>query len=283
MLYSFVRLFKTFYQFKLLFKFKLLSKMSKFITKINSNNKPIIKPYCKVCHDAGKPEREYTSHFVRETPEPTSKVVCPTLLQQKCSYCSKPGHTVKYCKDVKKSKEKRVTQPVEVKKPAKTSVKQPSNLFTALYDESEDEELDMPTKQVASKEESVKPVKAKEEFPALCLNMPKKTTPIISGYAAIASKSKADYDKEKYEQKLIETSIKRQIPQTKAKNKVTFAKEEYEVEKSVIEIHEDLEMEEEEPVTKIYSNRIMKASDPNLDWAALDSDSDSDEDWYRDD
>lgn len=58
--------------------------------------------YCKVCHDAGKPEQEYTSHFVRERPDPHSKVVCPTLLAQTCRYCSMTGHTIAYCKTLKK-------------------------------------------------------------------------------------------------------------------------------------------------------------------------------------
>lgn len=58
--------------------------------------------FCKVCQDAGKTEVEYTSHFTRETPDPTSKVVCPTLLSQECRYCLKKGHTVKYCKVLNK-------------------------------------------------------------------------------------------------------------------------------------------------------------------------------------
>lgn len=59
-------------------------------------------PYCKVCHDAGKDESIYLSHFIRENKTPGSKVVCPTLLAQECRYCFKPGHTVKYCKEIKR-------------------------------------------------------------------------------------------------------------------------------------------------------------------------------------
>ena len=55
------------------------------------------KPFCKVCHDAGKPEVIYTSHYVRASPAPDAPVVCPTLLAQPCRYCNLPGHTVKYC------------------------------------------------------------------------------------------------------------------------------------------------------------------------------------------
>ena len=63
-------------------------------------------PFCKVCRDAGKSLRDYHSHFVRETADKNSKIVCPTLLSQKCRYCKKYGHTIKYCKRLA-SKEKR--------------------------------------------------------------------------------------------------------------------------------------------------------------------------------
>jgi hypothetical protein len=54
-------------------------------------------PYCKVCRDAGKTEKEYNSHFVKDQPGPNGKVVCPTLLNQSCRICGKTGHTSSYC------------------------------------------------------------------------------------------------------------------------------------------------------------------------------------------
>ena len=54
-------------------------------------------PYCKVCHDAGRPSSEYTSHYVKDQPGPDGKVVCPTLLNQSCRICNKTGHTSSYC------------------------------------------------------------------------------------------------------------------------------------------------------------------------------------------
>ena len=60
-----------------------------------------VKPFCKVCHDAGKPESEYTSHFVKSAPSTDGVVVCPTLLSQQCGYCHTAGHTVSYCKLLK--------------------------------------------------------------------------------------------------------------------------------------------------------------------------------------
>lgn len=57
------------------------------------------KPFCKVCYDAGLPTEQVTSHFVKDQPGPNGKVVCPTLLAQKCLICGTPGHTSSYCPD----------------------------------------------------------------------------------------------------------------------------------------------------------------------------------------
>lgn len=53
--------------------------------------------FCKICKDVGKTRAEYTSHYVRETPSPNSRVVCPTLIAAVCRYCKEGGHTVKHC------------------------------------------------------------------------------------------------------------------------------------------------------------------------------------------
>lgn len=66
-------------------------------------NKAAVKPFCKVCHDSGKTEAEYTSHFVKSEPGSKGKVVCPTLLNQGCSYCHETGHTVSYCQVLKQN------------------------------------------------------------------------------------------------------------------------------------------------------------------------------------
>lgn len=59
---------------------------------------PLKREYkCKVCFDAGMPESMYNSHYVRQTPDIRSKVVCPTLLAVTCSYCQKKGHTPSRC------------------------------------------------------------------------------------------------------------------------------------------------------------------------------------------
>lgn len=70
-------------------------------------------PYCKVCHDAGRPSSEYTSHYVKDQPGPDGKVVCPTLLNQSCRICNKTGHTSSYCVQYRsrRSEEPRREQP----------------------------------------------------------------------------------------------------------------------------------------------------------------------------
>ena len=59
----------------------------------------ITKPYCKVCHDSGKSESVYSSHWVKSLPDKNgnTKIVCPTLLDTECRYCFKLGHTTKFC------------------------------------------------------------------------------------------------------------------------------------------------------------------------------------------
>jgi hypothetical protein len=140
-----------------------------------------VKPFCKVCHDAGKPESEYTSHFVKDIPGAGGVVVCPTLLAQQCGYCHTSGHTVSYCKLLKqhqKAKEHydRKSEFLETK--TKTAFQEPKknkSAFAALAEDSDDE-ID------------VKVVKqAMCPFPALCeIKHVEKSNGI--SYAVMASK-----------------------------------------------------------------------------------------------
>jgi hypothetical protein len=119
-----------------------------------------VKPYCKVCHDAGKSEKEYTSHYVRSAPGPEGKVVCPTLLSQECGYCGDCGHTPKFCPTLaaQKAAEQKAQKQVAKKaalekreaapKPA-AQAKKPTNanIFAALDSDSDTET--QPKKQVS--------------------------------------------------------------------------------------------------------------------------------------
>jgi len=113
----------------------------------NTKNVTTKKPYCKVCHDAGKLESEYTSHWVKDL---NGKTTCPTLLNTECRYCYKLGHTAKFC-DVlaKNNKEKEKAerraqsaapkQTAQKKKPQNTGLVM-GNGFAALCDDSDSEE-----------------------------------------------------------------------------------------------------------------------------------------------
>ena len=109
-----------------------------------------VKPYCKVCHDAGKSEKEYTNHFVKSAPGPEGKVVCPTLLCQSCGYCGHCGHTPKFCpvlaaqkaageKALKQAARKELIEKREAApKPASVKAKS-NNVFATLDSDSESE------------------------------------------------------------------------------------------------------------------------------------------------
>jgi hypothetical protein len=238
------------------------------------------KPFCKVCHDAGKLEKEYTSHFVKSEPGPNGKVVCPTLLAQECRYCFQGGHTAGYCPVIatnKKAEEKALKlaarrEAIEKSQaPKPTVAKKSVNAFAALGSDSEPDE---PVSKKVNKKSIINSTKiatvklapvAKEEFPALT-TMKKSATvaPTMSGYASVAAKMPDQYASEKYEQELIANSIKRQMPPVKKIQVVQQVVQEYDSDDSW-----------EEAAAAVAPRPQMKAS--LMDWAATyDSD---DEDW----
>ena len=107
-----------------------------------SKNNNTVKPFCKVCFDAGKTD---TAHFVRKTPDPKSPVVCPTLLALQCRYCDQAGHTVKYCAVLKKNNKEKARadsqlRRVHVDAPVAPSKPKNNNLFALLEEEDSDNE-----------------------------------------------------------------------------------------------------------------------------------------------
>jgi hypothetical protein len=70
-----------------------------FTTRRNSGVRSTVNSFCKVCYDAGLSTEEFSSHFVKDQPGPNGRVVCPTLIAQKCLICGVPGHTSSYCPD----------------------------------------------------------------------------------------------------------------------------------------------------------------------------------------
>jgi hypothetical protein len=129
------------------------------------------KPYCKVCHDAGKDEKIYTSHYVRSDPSPNGKIICPTLLAILCTYCFKQGHTSSYCPEVAKKKKELSKETAkkdylskEKEKSETYSSSNQKNMFDCLLEE------DAKSKSKPNKKVVV------EQFPALTssLSMKKK-------------------------------------------------------------------------------------------------------------
>jgi hypothetical protein len=177
----------------------------------NLNSK---KPYCKVCHDAGKPESEYTNHWVRSLPDRSGNttVICPTLLSNECRYCFKLGHTAKFCPVIEKNKkdrdraERQVAHDEKVKieknKPAKRG-------FAALQEDSDSEvEKNKVTTIIV------------DEFPALCAPSNSKMavsvkTETKTGWAAVAAKPKmVPVVEDQFIAQLEERSMIKNLPQS---------------------------------------------------------------------
>ena len=103
------------------------------------NNSASITPCCKVCKDAGKPESEYSSHWVKNK---EGKVICPYIKGLNCNYCMNygnasqaTGHTPKYCQFLKKNTEKK-SLPLPTPPPSKQKSVKSVNKF-AVFDDSD--------------------------------------------------------------------------------------------------------------------------------------------------
>ena len=79
---------------------------SRYANPVHAQQQPVMQAFCSVCRHAGRPESEYTSHFVKDQPGPNGKVVCPLLLSQKCRYCKVLGHTPTQCPKILRRNEK---------------------------------------------------------------------------------------------------------------------------------------------------------------------------------
>jgi hypothetical protein len=150
--------------------------------KLNSNIPK--KPFCKVCQDAGKPESEYTNHYVRSLPDQNgnTKVTCPTLNNTECRYCYKLGHTTKFCPVIseksnryKRDDTKKLQKPIE-----KAPQKKPNTSFDLLSIDSDNE--DFPVANID-----------KNEFPSLTSSKKTSASPekVLLSYASMAEKPAA--------------------------------------------------------------------------------------------
>jgi hypothetical protein len=94
--------------------------------------------FCKFCKDAGKSEAIYSSHHLRESRDPNSRVVCPELLKTECRSCFKFGHTVNHCPKYSSRGTNTAYAPVK-KQENKKEVKK--NMFDLLDDDVSDDDM----------------------------------------------------------------------------------------------------------------------------------------------
>ena len=146
-------------------------------------NKVVAKPCCKVCKDAGKSFEEYSSHWPKDD---SGRVICITLLNQTCRYCSGVGHTVKYCSVLAKDKsdkakveafcarQKRIKAYEETKSAKKTSAVAPAvSRFALLMDDTESDDSPRSPKRTQKKAPAIV---EDDEFPTLSGKSERKAT-----------------------------------------------------------------------------------------------------------
>ena len=207
--------------------------MSRVISK-SSNTKS---KFCKVCFDLGKSKEIYESHYVRETPEPNSKVACPSLLAVVCTCCNKPGHTIKYCSEYKRQTKERertkrydekVRQQEEEQQVKNKIHKKPINAFAALCDDSDsDEETKPKTKSTTMTTPAVKSHKnpnnkcqqfTTEDFPQL--GSAKQQRPVLS-FSSIASQVYQEKEQDRLEKE--EAELLARLEEINRKKQTTTA------------------------------------------------------------
>jgi hypothetical protein len=268
-------------------------------------------PFCKVCFDAGKSEKEYSSHYVRSAPGPEGKVVCPTLLCQSCGYCGDCGHTPKFCpvlaaekaaeeKAIKQAARREALEKREAEKkvaPKVVPVIKKTGFAAAFGSDSDSETEQKVSKQVKSKKivapmpkpvsavsVAVRPSPAKkiDEFPAL--NAP--IQPAKSAKSAASNQKPAFMSAiNKIYPELVVAATTPKIETYKppmaqlVRNKPQEAAEEYHAPSpSEFTMADFIEASIPAPPSKASGPlKYTKASEMN--WAMEASDSDSDEDW----
>ena len=171
---------------------------------MNKNVKYTKKPYCKVCHDVGKPESDYTSHWVRDH---TGKTICPTLLNTECRYCHRFGHTAKFCDVVSISKREleiwnhSIQGEPKYKQPTQTN-NQSYNSFSLLCDDVGSKEEVRKTNNNINNEEPVN----KPNWAAIAAK-PKQVIPMSKSCLVELNRCGVKDSNQKSEKTFVETNI----------------------------------------------------------------------------
>jgi len=166
----------------------------------NTNTKSVSKPFCKICFDAGKPESQYTSHYIRKTTDPNSAITCPILLATECRYCHQMGHTISRCtlreqnnraRDAPRPVAVAAQAPVSTPRPVAVAApvaRQSNSRFAALDD---DEEETVPASVPASVTIAPAPLSSTTQPVNLFPSLSAKVAPISSNSVARVSYSSA--------------------------------------------------------------------------------------------
>ena len=225
----------------------------------NANRNNSKKPYCKVCHDAGKPESVYTSHCVKTYNINTGKTdtTCPTLLALECRYCWKTGHTVKFCPvleenkrmDAQRARERarhEYQARQEQQQAAVQTQNKPKNAFAAFAEEQEDEEREAQEEVAKQELQAKQELKAEQEFPALMGNTRVVQNNNAKSYSCVAATPADERRLEMARQQRLQ-----QAAQVEAQKKaVSWADEE----DSEDEVYESEEEEEVKVVVSQYGS-----------------------------
>jgi len=126
-----------------------------------------VKMCCKVCKDAGKTEKEYSGHWVRDLT--TGIVLCPYLNSLTCGYCFGKGHTPKHCAALAKEQKmklrsERIAEANKVKEAKEVTIKRveekkrPGRGFFVLMSSSSDDEEEEVEEEASVSEEVPKAV-----------------------------------------------------------------------------------------------------------------------------
>jgi len=157
------------------------------------------KPFCGVCYNSGKTEKEYTSHYTKSVPGPKGFVCCPTILDHTCEYCKEKGHFKVNCRVLKHNEkmkmnliEKKDSKPIKHKNMQKilnnVPVSAKKHTFALAFGGDSDDEEDV----VRTKEKGVIRIVSEEKTPAEVIFVPKQYKISYSMVAKMPAKEKKD-------------------------------------------------------------------------------------------
>jgi len=142
-----------------------------------------VKKFCGVCQKAGLSEKDYTSHFTKSAPGPQGTVICPTILNNECSFCFEFGHFKSACPALAERKKQQKRSEMQEKRvqfkeqPVQKQISSNRGGFSVLDDS--DDETPVGLKRTFSQADLHKEVKKVtkvaskdaskvEEWPSLC-------------------------------------------------------------------------------------------------------------------